>query len=311
VRAVVLDGEGRELARAEGPGAVASEREAVRAGDAVAAVVRQAAAAAAAALPLDALWAGLAGAGREAARQAVEQTLGERGLARRVRVGTDVEAAFQDAFGEGPGILLLAGTGSVAWARSADGRDARVGGWGQLVGDEGSGWALGIGALRAALRAADGRGGETTLTEGVRRTLDLPLDASVDALVSRAASASKAEVAALAPVVAAAAAGGDALARALLVEAAAALVEHVTTLRARVSAETSEGSTAPRGPPDQALPAVALAGGLLDTGGVLRAAVIQRLHEAGVEVLPGVPDAVRGAGRRALEFLEAKMGPDA
>jgi hypothetical protein len=50
---------------------------------------------------------------------------------------------------------------------------------------------------------------------------------------------------------------------------------------------------------------------LLDTGGVLRAAVIQRLHEAGVEVLPGVPDAVRGAGRRALEFLEAKMGPDA
>jgi N-acetylglucosamine kinase-like BadF-type ATPase len=173
------------------------------------------------------------------------------------------------------------------------------------VGDEGSGWALGIGALRAALRAADGRGGKTTLSEGVRRALDLPLDASVDALVSRAAGASKAEVAALAALVAAAAAGGDALARALLDEAAAALVEHVTTVRARVSGETSEGSPAP------VLPAVALAGGLLGTGGVLRDAVVRRLQEAGVEVLPVVPDAVRGAGRRALEFLEAMTGPDA
>jgi N-acetylglucosamine kinase-like BadF-type ATPase len=109
-------------------------------------------------------------------------------------------------------------------------------------------------------------------------------------LVRWVAGASKAQVAALAPVVAEAAAAGDAVASALIDAAVSDLVEHVVTLRARVSAETSEGAQ------------TALAGGLLGVGGVLRAPVIERLRVLGVEVQANTPDAVLGAGQRALRM---------
>lgn len=288
MRAVVLDAEGRERARVVGEGAVVTEAYPAVAAEAVARVVREAAAAAGAPLPLDALWAGLAGAGREAARAGVEAALAQLGLATRVTVGTDVEAAFHDAFGDGPGVLLLAGTGSAAWARGADGRTIRVGGWGQWLGDEGSGWALGQAALRSVAHAADGRGPKTALWPGVRQTLGFAADAPVDVLVPWAAEASKAEVAALAEVVAEAAAGGDEVAGALLDDAADALVGHVAAIARRVSAETS--------PPLS----VALAGGLLATDrGVLRARVLERLDDAGWRVVAEPVDALRGAGRKA------------
>ena len=73
----------------------------------------EAAAAAQVALPVKGLWSGLAGAGHEAARAAVEVGLRDAGLAERVAVGTDVEAAHADAFGDGAGIMLVVGTGSV------------------------------------------------------------------------------------------------------------------------------------------------------------------------------------------------------
>ena len=90
----------------------------------------------------------LAGAGRDAARDAVTAALSHAGLAESIEVGTDVEAAFHDAFGEGPGVMLIAGTGSIAWARDEGGVMHRVGGWGQHVGDEGSGYWLVMEALR-------------------------------------------------------------------------------------------------------------------------------------------------------------------
>lgn len=64
-------------------------------------------------LPCTALWAGIAGAGRETVRASAEMAVQRAGLARAARVGTDVEAAFH-AFADGPGILLVAGTGSIA-----------------------------------------------------------------------------------------------------------------------------------------------------------------------------------------------------
>jgi N-acetylglucosamine kinase-like BadF-type ATPase len=81
-----------------------------------------------------------------------------------VAVGDDTDAALAGAFRGGPGIVLIAGTGSGAAGRDAAGRTARVGGHGFLLGDEGGGYWIGREAVRAALRAADGTGPTTALT---------------------------------------------------------------------------------------------------------------------------------------------------
>jgi len=72
------------------------------------------------------------------------------------RIVHDGELALEAAFGEGPGLVVVAGTGSVVLARTPDGRVHRRGGWGYRLGDEGSGYALGRAALRAVGAALDG-----------------------------------------------------------------------------------------------------------------------------------------------------------
>src|SRR5690606_11448844 len=64
-----------------------------------------------------------------------------------------------------PGVVVIAGTGAVAYGRLTDGREALAGGWGYIMGDEGSGHDIGINALRAITQAADGRGAPTLLSE--------------------------------------------------------------------------------------------------------------------------------------------------
>jgi N-acetylglucosamine kinase-like BadF-type ATPase len=286
-RAVVIDDAGHELSRAEAPGAVVAEAAPGDAASAVAEAVRAATARAGTELPADALWAGLAGAGREAARRAVTAELERHCLAARVHVGTDVEAAFHAAFPEGPGILLVAGTGSIAWARDAQGRVARAGGWGQLLGDEGSGYAIGLGALRAVVRGEDGRGAATQLRGQVLAAVGVERP---DALISWAAAASKADLARLVSVVEAAVARGDRVAEGLLYDAAADLERHVTALVARSG-------------PWPAPPGVALSGGLIAEGGPLRARVLARLAAQPVAVRTDAVDAALGAARLALALL--------
>jgi glucosamine kinase len=75
-----------------------------------------------------------------------------RGLARRVRAISDAEGAYHGALGERPGVLLLAGTGSIALGRNAGGRWAREGGLGPLLGDDGSAFWIGREWLRARAR---------------------------------------------------------------------------------------------------------------------------------------------------------------
>jgi glucosamine kinase len=85
-----------------------------------------------------------------------------------VTVADDTEAALAGAFRGGPGLVVIAGTGSGALGRNAEGRAARVGGHGYLLGDEGGGYWIGREAVRAALRAADGTGPPTALAAVVR-----------------------------------------------------------------------------------------------------------------------------------------------
>ncbi|MEO8391887.1 MAG: BadF/BadG/BcrA/BcrD ATPase family protein [Chloroflexota bacterium] len=90
-----------------------------------------------------------------------------------IAIASDFEIALIGAQGERLGVLILAGTGSVAFGINAARESAQVGGWGYLLGDEGSGYSLGLKALQAVVRAADGRGQATRLTEAVLTALQL------------------------------------------------------------------------------------------------------------------------------------------
>jgi glucosamine kinase len=131
-----------------------------------------------------------------------------RGLARRVRVISDVEAAYHGAFGEDAGVLVLAGTGSIALGRDRRGRWRRAGGLGPLLGDEGSAFWIGRQWLRAA------SGGEPT--RAARRLV--------------AASDAVARIAALAPGVLGRAGRGDRAARRIVTAAQSALADLLATL---------------------------------------------------------------------------------
>jgi len=120
----------------------------------------------------------------------------------------DAQVALAGATGCGPGVVVISGTGSIAYGENDAGETARAGGWGWRLGDEGSGYDIGNRALLAALRDHDGRGPVTLLTEKVRGSLGLgDLDELVD-LTYRGNMGSE-EVAALAGLVGEAAGEGD------------------------------------------------------------------------------------------------------
>jgi N-acetylglucosamine kinase-like BadF-type ATPase len=105
----------------------------------------------------------LAGAGREPEQRRMVEWARRSGVATRARVTGDAEPILAAASAENWGIALIGGTGSLAWGRSREGQTARTGGWGYLLGDEGSAYAIAVAALRAATQAADGRAPHTIL----------------------------------------------------------------------------------------------------------------------------------------------------
>jgi len=98
--------------------------------------------------------AGLSGAGRPEVRQAVTRMLQEV-LRGKIEVVSDLDTAVAAAFGDGPGVIVNAGTGSFAYGRDAKGTTARAGGWGLAISDEGSGQWIGRAAVSAVLGAKD------------------------------------------------------------------------------------------------------------------------------------------------------------
>ncbi|CAM5292884.1 ATPase OS=Streptomyces tendae OX=1932 GN=GUR47_23530 PE=4 SV=1 [Streptomyces tendae] len=135
-------------------------------------------------------------------------------------VTSDAVTAHAGALGGRAGVVLAIGTGAVAVGIGADGTYARVDGWGPLLGDDGSGARIGTAGLRAALRAHDGRGPATVLLDaagGLFGDLErLPATVGGDGNPARTAAS-------FAPEVARAADAGDAVAAAILRDAAADL----------------------------------------------------------------------------------------
>jgi N-acetylmuramic acid 6-phosphate etherase len=114
--------------------------------------------------PVAAACLGLAGAGRPDDQTAVGAWAARAGLTETVEVVGDLALPVA-LLPEGWGVAVVAGTGSSVWGRAADGRTSRAGGWGPLLGDEGSAYVLGLAGLKAVVRSADGRGGRSTLAD--------------------------------------------------------------------------------------------------------------------------------------------------
>lgn len=158
--AIVMDRYGVEVGRAVAGPSNFLTGETDRVMTNITAAVETAAASAGSSLPLDALWVGLAGIDRPGAREDIEPRLSR--LASDVRLTNDAQLLF-GAFPDEVGIVLIAGTGSIAFGKDWQGRTARAGGWGYLIGDEGSGYDLGRAGIQAAAKAVDGRGLQTSL----------------------------------------------------------------------------------------------------------------------------------------------------
>ena len=289
---VVADGRGKELASLTGEASAVRPGDALHSAEVISRLVRECLAIAEREDRPRALVAGVAGVGREDERRALLRALEGAKLAEDVQVVPDALIALEDAFGEGAGILLVAGTGSVAFGRGPTGHVVRCGGWGPVIGDEGSGAWIGRRALSVVTAAHDGREPETRLGGAVLTALELD---EVDQLVAWAASASTKDLAKLAASVLTLAAERDLRANSICTIAAEELVIHVRTLASQLFVDERVS-----------LP-VALAGGLMQRGSFLRRLVEHRLktavpgaHLHGEDVLP-----TRGAVRLALRSLAA------
>jgi N-acetylglucosamine kinase-like BadF-type ATPase len=112
----------------------------------------------------DAICLGIAGVDRPDDAAVVRGIMKRIGYKARVLVVNDALVALEAGAPGQPGVVIISGTGSISYGRNRDGVAARSGGWGYVLGDEGSGYWIGRAALRAVLRAADQRGSETALT---------------------------------------------------------------------------------------------------------------------------------------------------
>lgn len=174
---------------------------------------------------------GLAGAGRRNTVRRALVFLTETLPNATNLVTTDLDIALETAVGEGEGVVLIAGTGSAAYGRTADGETARAGGYGPWIGDEGSGYDIGRRAVEAVAHTRDHAAPVTLLAEMIATELACP---SWDDLHDRIAQQPDQVFPKIFPVVVAAADAGDSAAQEILFAAALALSQLALTVARRL-----------------------------------------------------------------------------
>ena len=232
---------------------------------------------------------GIAGADRPEDEVVLRSILRRLGFREKVVVTNDARIAFVAGSSARVGLALVCGTGSIAWGRNAAGAVARSGGWGWHLGDEGSGFWIGVRAVREALRAADGRGPATRL----QALLNAHFDIGTAGEILRAVydgEFPRSRVAAFATRVEEAALGGDPAARGILEAAAQELALAASSVRERLGLASI--------PHD-----VVLSGGTFAAVPTLETAVAERLAMPGARVVLLREEPATGAVRLALEAL--------
>jgi N-acetylmuramic acid 6-phosphate etherase len=230
---------------------------------------------------------GLAGAGRSEEQQQIRSWAEHAAIASHVEVTADARPLMAAGTPDCWGLAVIAGTGSMAFGACPNGRTARAGGWGYLLGDEGSGYALALAALQAVTRMADRRGSATLLSGMLLERLGLREPAQLVAAVY-GGSLDRAALAGLAPVVLEAAERGDSVADSIVREGS----DQLALAAVAVARQLGFGSQFP----------LALAGGLLLGSASYRERLLAALAERQIkpEPIALVPEPAEGAVRLAI-----------
>lgn len=235
--------------------------------------------------------AGVASAIMPGVQEWIQAVFAEFGVERSEVVG-DEFIALDAAFKGGPGILQIAGTGTNCIGRAPDGGRETAGGWSSRLGDEGSGYWIGLHAVRRALRAHD-REEPTRILEVVRKIWNTP---TMEELVNLGDSTPGPDFAALAPAISQLAEEGDAVALGVLQQAAADLVESVLLVRAKLRRKHRVTSEVP----------VAWIGSVIGKARIVREGFFAGLRAAAPEmpVLEGEVNGIDGAIWRAQRLAQ-------
>jgi N-acetylglucosamine kinase-like BadF-type ATPase len=182
---------------------------------------------------LSALCLGLAGAGREEDIDRFQAWAVQKFPKAVIKVASDAEVLLITAAPSGPALALICGTGSIVYGRTVTGELIRAGGWGYLFGDEGSGYAIGLAALRVVMQAYDGRASETLLSELILERYGLQTPPDLVRTVYDSVSP-RVVIAALSDLVEQAAAEGDSAAIAILDEASRELAGTIAAVYSKL-----------------------------------------------------------------------------
>jgi len=224
---------------------------------------------------------GLAGAGRPEISKLVRRLLAELVSGESEVVG-DMVIALQAAFGSGAGVMVIAGTGSMAYGRDSSGNTLRAGGWGFSVFDEGSGHWIGRSAIAAIMRDYDENAEEeSVLLDNVKKSWAL---STREQLVLAANASPSPDFSALLPAVLSAADSGDALAQSILTQAGTELARLAKIVIRRLF---SDGEKV----------LVAMSGGVFSNCTLVRQVFYNSLRSEypNCSVNPTIIEAVRGA----------------
>ena len=224
---------------------------------------------------------GLAGAARPEISELVRRIVSEL-VPGKVEVVGDNVIALEAAFGDGPGVIVIAGTGSIAYGRNREGQTARAGGWGFAISDEGSGHWIGRTAVAAALGAWDEKPEQDLrLIEMLMKSWSLQ---TIEQLVPAANATPPPDFAALFPAVLSLADSGDRIARDVLTQAGTQLANLAGILLRRLF------------PHAGAVP-VAMSGGVFGSSALVRQVFYNSLRSGRPDAVinPTVIEPVRGA----------------
>ena len=235
---------------------------------------------------------GSAGISGKGSKERLNEILFELTNCKSINVVGDMETPLAAEVGSGMGVLIIAGTGAVAFGQDGMGNTARSSGWGHIIGDEGSSYWVAVQGLKAAMKGYDGRGIQTILTNLMADAINVSPNNEIVAEIYKNYS-EKSKMASLSNVVNEAAELGDTAAYAILNEAADELLRSIDSVAKRLSIE------------EKHFPII-ISGGLLLNSRILKKLFIEKTYSKfpNAKVKQSSKDPAWGAVELAFELLE-------